>query len=195
MGSKKRTESSLRDSAKLHIADEITATHELKLKCITMKDAASLHKLIILNQNHFSEFEFTSPDYETLFDLRQAIETLTEIKSAAEGAAFGLWFDAKLVGYFSINEINWAQKTADVGFWLDQSQQSKGLGLKALQALVNYCHQSLKLQIVTAHTALSNARCQRLLVRAGFSKTSIHRAHIETRDRKVDAYRFEIRLT
>lgn len=185
----------MRDKVKMPIDDEIIAEDGLALKALTLKHASAFFKLAFNNREHFAQFQFSAPEFNSLFEARQAIETLAEMKAASECAAFGLWQDNQLRGYFSINSINWVRKQADIGFWLDQAAQGQGLALKGVKALTYYCFESLKCDLVTAHTALTNERCQRLLIKSGFTKTSTARAHIETGGKYIDALRFEIRIS
>ncbi|HEX3956731.1 MAG TPA: GNAT family protein [Trebonia sp.] len=77
--------------------------------------------------------------------------------------------DGRLVGRVTINTIvRGAFQSADVGYWLSQASNGRGLATAAVTDAIAIAFGQLGLHRLQAATLLHNARSQRVLRRAGF---------------------------
>jgi ribosomal-protein-serine acetyltransferase len=172
------------------LSNTIIIDEAYALKAAAIKDAEVFFKVVSENQNHFLQYEFISPKFESVEQLKNIIRLLDLSKRDSRGASYGLWNDQNLLGLFTINEINWENRIADVGYWLVESAMGQGLGLRGFTALIEHCFQRLELASLTAHTAVSNTRSQQLLMKAGFQKVKVLEKSITVRGTPVDEILF-----
>jgi RimJ/RimL family protein N-acetyltransferase len=92
----------------------------------------------------------------------------------------------------TINKIDWIEESADIGIWLVENATGKGLAFKSLKAIIEVCWNILNLKTLTAHTALSNIKCQCLLEKLSFTKTQLLKNHIKVRGQNVDEYQYQL---
>jgi ribosomal-protein-serine acetyltransferase len=172
----------------------INIRSNLYLRSVTLDDAESFFIVIKESQSHFSNFEFKSPTFTEMADVESIIQSLNEAQKNGLSASFGLWHDDRLIGLFTINTIDWDKKTADIGLWLIESATGKGLAFYSLQSLIKSCWNDLGMKTITAHTAISNIQCQRLLEKTNFVKTQLFKNHIKVRGQFVDEYKYLLDL-
>lgn len=174
------------------LPDRIKIDDNSYLKAVAIEDSEEFLEVIIQNQSHFSKYEFLSPAFSKLSEVKEVIESLVQYKNIQAGASYGLWHEDQLIGLVTINKINWDSQSADIGLWLVEKAIGKGIAYKALQALIQICWKSLNLKVLTAHTAFSNTQCQRLLEKLKFCNVKVLEKNIKVRGADVDEYLFQL---
>ena len=167
----------------------IIVIEDLILKSVCMSDATAFFKIIRENQDHFSDFDFISPNFESLKGVEDVIRSLIDYKDAGNGVNYGLWRRNELIGLFTVNKVSWDKKEADVGFWLTKPATRQGLAKLAFQAFCNDLI-GLGFRRLTATTAISNEHAQSLLSKVGFNKIDEHKGSIIVRGQKIDEFLF-----
>ncbi|MDQ0343269.1 RimJ/RimL family protein N-acetyltransferase [Lederbergia wuyishanensis] len=77
-------------------------------------------------------------------------------------------FKGNIVGVASFNSINWANKTAYIGYWLVEEYQGNGIMTKVARALTDYAFTELKLNKVEIRAAVENKKSRSIPERLGF---------------------------
>lgn len=95
---------------------------------------------------------------------------------------FGIFLlkEERLIGYISIsNLVRGVGQFADIGYMLDQHEQSRGHMTAALKLTIQYAFRALSLHRLQAGTLLHNARSQRVLEKCGFQPEGIARKLVQ----------------
>ena len=178
------------DYPKINLPNTFQSANNLMLKAVSTEDADAFLKIITENQNHFQNFDFIAPAFKTLPEVIATISNLQSDQKNCARVSYGLWKNNSLLGLFTINKIDWATRVANVGFWLAEKYTGQGVAYFALQALINCCKDTLKLNSLTAHTATSNTRTQNLLEKSGFKKTELLKDRLQIRNKSIDDFRY-----
>jgi hypothetical protein len=80
----------------------------------------------------------------------------------------------KLVGDIGYHPIDWADRKAEIGYWLGESFQGKGLMTEACKTLITYAFAELGLNKVEIHCAAENIRSCAIPKRLGFTQEGIN---------------------
>jgi ribosomal-protein-alanine N-acetyltransferase len=99
----------------------------------------------------------------------------------AEGRAHGFVVldDGELAGRITLSEVvRGPLQSANVGYWVDQGRNGRGLATRALAALLDTAFGELGLHRVAACTRLENHASQRVLAKNGFTRIGIARRHL-----------------
>lgn len=85
-------------------------------------------------------------------------------------AAFVVVHGDRIVGRINIqNIVRGAFQSADLGYWIDQDEQNKGLATAAVRTACEAAD-DLGLHRLAAGTLVHNERSQKVLLRCGFTK-------------------------
>lgn len=103
-----------------------------------------------------------------------------------QGFQAGIWFQGKLAGGIGYHPINWASRKVEIGYWLGETYQGKGLVTKACRALVTYAFDVLGLNKVEIRCAIENVRSCAIPKRLGFTQEGILREAEWLYDHYVD---------
>lgn len=73
-----------------------------------------------------------------------------------------------LIGTINLSNINKKNKNAEVGIWLAKDYWDKGLSIEALNLILQFGFEKLRLEKIQARVLHKNVRAQKLLKRIGF---------------------------
>ncbi len=107
------------------------------------------------------------------FDLKEAKKfikkTQKDIKNK-KGFEFGIELKeaGELIGTINLLNINYKNKNANIGFWIDKKYWGKGISDEAIKLMLGFGFKKLKLKRIQARVLHKNIRAQKLLERLGF---------------------------
>lgn len=86
--------------------------------------------------------------------------------------AFGIWSNesTELIGFCHFFEVNWAVPSAEISFFLDKSQEEKGLMTEVLARVIRFGFKQLELEKIYLKTLADNYGSQRVARKIGFSR-------------------------
>ena len=86
--------------------------------------------------------------------------------------AFGIWSNksTELIGYFHFFELDWSVPSAEISFFLDKSQEEKGLMTEVLARTIRFGFKQLELEKIYLKTLADNYGSQRVARKVGFSR-------------------------
>ena len=94
----------------------------------------------------------------------QQVDSLAFIRGASKAQnenkalSFGIWDGGSLVGVISYNSIKWDERAANIGYWLSEKAQGRGIATQTTKALINYAFQIRGLKKLTISCAEENKR-------------------------------------
>lgn len=71
-------------------------------------------------------------------------------------------------GLVSLHSIDPASKIADIGYWVAPWSRGRGIGLRAIQLLIDVARTETDANHLVAHIAAENLASQSVVIRAGF---------------------------
>ncbi len=76
-----------------------------------------------------------------------------------------------LVGIVAIKDIDYVNKKANIGYWIGQQYQGKGITTECVELVVKYAFDLLELKEISAYVFPENKTSIRVLEKNGFVKT------------------------
>lgn len=147
----------------------------LYLKLFNKNEAEELHKLIESNKDHLKNWLAWVDDMEDIENVKEFIEKTRQGFASEESITAGIWYENELVGVTGYNNIDWENKKANLGYWLDQDQQGKGIITSACKALVDNAFNNFNLNKVEIKCAEGNVKSRAIPERLGFVQEGVIR--------------------
>lgn len=137
--------------------------------------ARELFALIDANRAYLREWLPWVDDETSVEDSKAFIKSALQQFANNEGFQMGIWYKGRLAGVIGYHSIDWSDRKVEIGYWLAESLQGKGLMTKACKTLVAYAFDELKLHRVEIHCATNNKRSCAIPERLGFKLEGIMR--------------------
>src|ERR1051326_5602177 len=107
----------------------------------------------------------TRTEEDILAFIRRSLEQF----ASNSGFAAAIWEHGKLAGVIGTSNINWVYRKAEIGYWLGQEFEGRGLMTDACRAVVKHLMVELDLNRVEIHCAPGNAKSRAIPRRLGFT--------------------------
>lgn len=147
----------------------IPVSPTLSLHAVDESHIPALHQLVIKNRDWLSE----SMNWPLLVsheqDTRQHVLGNMMLHQRGIVKMFMIFEHDTLVGVLSFNQIEPTNKTGYIGYWLDESEQGKGILSASLQAFIDYFVQRGEVRRFVIKCRVDNARSNQVALRNGFS--------------------------
>jgi ribosomal-protein-serine acetyltransferase len=155
---------------------------DTELRLLEERHAELLLALIERNRERHPEI----PQLHTLADARDYIRRDLDLFADGKGLGVGIWFRGSLAGSVRYHEIDWQNRSTELGYWLGAEFESRGLITKACGVLLEHAFTELGLNRVVISCAAENARSRAVADRLGFTQEGIRRQSELVAGRFVD---------
>lgn len=140
----------------------------LSLKLIELIDGKRLFELTNHSRDYLREWLPWLDNTTELEDTNEFIKIC--LKGFAENRSLNtvILFKGTIVGVAGFNNINWSNKTAQIGYWLGEEFQGNGIMTKVAKTLTEYAFSELKLNKVEIRVAFENKKSRSIPERLDF---------------------------
>lgn len=146
----------------------LKVNEDIYLDQLKSQDALELFELIDKNRPYLKktlpwlDYSTTAKDSESF--ISQANENFLN-KSLILGIR-----EKKLIGIISFNTIDWQKKEGEIGYWLDEGMQGKGIVTVSCKTLVDLGFSDLQLEKILISCSTQNIKSQLIAKRLGFKE-------------------------
>ncbi|WP_439881806.1 GNAT family N-acetyltransferase [Pontibacter sp. MBLB2868] len=151
---------------------KIEVAQYLLLREIAVTDAPAIFNLIDSNRTYLREW-LPFVDYTLAVS-----DTESYIKSAQASYSdlvFVIIYQQKHVGVIGYKGIDLINQKLEIGYWLAERQQGKGIVTRCCKALIRYAFEQMKMNRVQLKVALDNQKSKKIPLRLGFKTEGIER--------------------
>ena len=141
----------------------------LELRLLEVRHAEALFSLIDQNREHLSYWFPFMEKMEAVEDARRNIREGLEQFSKGKGFELGIWFNETLVGAVGAHNISQRFNCAEVGYWLEETRQGRGITTKVCAYICTHLFDELDLDRVEISCSERNTRSRKIPERLGFT--------------------------
>jgi ribosomal-protein-serine acetyltransferase len=99
---------------------------------------------------------------------RNFIKTSLEQFACNDGFAGGIWAGEEFIGGIGTHKIDWLNRKVEIGYWIAQRFQGRGIVTDACRTVIDYAFQEWKLNRAEIHCAPGNEKSCAIPKRLGF---------------------------
>ena len=141
-----------------------------------MEDAPELYALTDANRAYLRRWLPWLDAVQSEQDSREYLQTVIEQREAGRGPVFAIVHLGALAGVAGFHPVDRIHRVGDIGYWLAEPHQGKGIMTKSCKFLVRYGFQTLDLNRIQIPAATQNRRSRAIPERLGFKFEGILRA-------------------
>ncbi|PTY78968.1 alanine acetyltransferase [Heyndrickxia sporothermodurans] len=141
---------------------------ELSLKLIELNDTAKVFELTNQSRGYLREWLPWLDSTTMIEDTKNFISSCLKGYSENKSLTTVILYDGEIVGTAGFNQLNWSNKTGQIGYWLSEDFQGKGIMTRVAKALTDYAFKELKLNKVEIKAAAENNKSRAIPERLGF---------------------------
>ncbi len=157
----------------------------LELRMLDIDQAEAIFNLIEKNRQYLKEWLAWLDNIKCIDDTKNFINLAKQSFASNQGIKTSIWYKDNLVGLIDQNNVNNDRKSLDIGYWLDENCQGKGIVTKVCKAMIDYAF-LLGMNKVEIRCAEENLKSRAIPERLGLKKEGIIRAAEYLYDHYVD---------
>src|SRR5215203_5966328 len=123
-------------SVSMATLSSIPVDKDILLKLPSLKNAPKLFALIDHNRKFLREYLYWVDHNLTIEDSEIFIQNNRELFKKGLGYSLCIFYQGKIVGTIGFNYIDKIDCKAEMGYWLSEDQQGKGIMHRSCQALM-----------------------------------------------------------
>ncbi len=152
--------------------------NNLTVRPYQVEEAKELFDIINNSRRHLHPWlnwvdQTTRPEHSLQF-IQQSLHKL----NTQDGLDLGIFYDGKIIGGLGMHHWELATKKAQIGYWLCQEQEGKGILNKCLVKFVSFLFEKIGLNKIEIHFIPANNRSAKVAQRLGFKTEGIIRQSI-----------------
>ncbi len=137
------------------------------LRPLQEADADELHALIERNRDELARWMQWAQE-QTPADTLAFIKRSLAREADNHALQRAIVADERIAGVLGLREIDWANRCAEISYWLDEGHQGQGIMTSALAALVRHAFDEQRLNRLEIRADVENAPSRALAERLGF---------------------------
>lgn len=171
----------------------VSVDDDTEVRPVHAADAEELYRLVRENEEHLYPWMGWVPeDGFTREDMRDFIRRSE--KAVRDQSQFNALIvqSGKIVGVTGFPLIDWSNRIAHIGYWLDRSHTGHGLMTQSVRALLTYAFDALEMNRIEIRCATNNKTSAAVAERLGFTREGALRQARLMRDTYIDEYVFSM---
>ena len=159
---------------------------DLELRLLEERHAEQLFALTESNREYLREWLPWLDGIKTVEDQKAFIRRSLERFARGGGFEAGIWCQGELVGGIGLQDINWAEHKASIGYWVGSEFQGRGLVTRSCRALLAHAFDELKVNRIEIEVDPENSRSRVIPERLGFTREAVLRQAAWQYDHYID---------
>ena len=172
---------------------EINVSNEIKLKLMHRNDAREMFLVTKRNKDFLKQWLKWASNVKSERDSLQKI--LSDQKGFSENNSLelGIFKSGKFIGRIGFRSITGIQ--AEIGYWLDHSENGQGIITKSCKALIRHTFRETNIHRIIIKMDTENVPSRKIPERLGFTCEGVERASVLLRGEYRNSYVYSLLKT
>ncbi|MCZ8870896.1 50S ribosomal protein L7/L12-serine acetyltransferase [Escherichia albertii] len=150
------------------MTETIKVSESLELRAVEENHVTPLYQLTCKNKTWLQQSLNWPQFVHSEEDTWKTVQGNMMLHQRGYAKMFMIYREDELVGVISFNRIEPLNKTAEIGYWLDESCQELGIMSQALQAFIHHYAQRGELRRFVIKCRVDNLQSNQVALRNGF---------------------------
>ena len=141
----------------------------LVLQTLKQTDFSEIFKLVDNNRLYLRKFLGWIDKNVTKNDTLSFIKIQEKKMKEKQALVFSIWHKEKIIGLIDLHAIDHVNHSANIGYWINENSQGKGIITKSVKVAIDYAFENLNLHRIQILCATQNIKSQAIPLHLGFS--------------------------
>lgn len=147
----------------------------LELRFVSERHAEELNSVVAENLEHLQEWlPWANADY-SVEKAKEFVQANLKGFAKNEFPSYFIFEDKKIVGGIGFNNVFTIDRNAEIGYWLAENAQGRGIITKCCRKLIDFAFYEMNFNRIVIRCATGNLKSQAIPEKLGFTKEGILR--------------------
>ena len=151
----------------------IKVRENLELRTLIPENAEEVFGAIDKNREYLREFLPWADDAKSPETTKNTIEKWQKSLEAGTEICMGIFLDREYIGNIGIHELKSQNHSAEIGYWLAEDYQGRGIVTDCVRVIINYGFNELNLNRIYICCVSKNKKSGAIPERLGFVKEAV----------------------
>jgi ribosomal-protein-serine acetyltransferase len=152
---------------------ELKVDNQIRLKEIGLEDVEAIFYIIDSEREYMTQWlPFVELTQKVSFT-RSFVQHY--LNAEVKDLTCTIYYDEQLVGLVGLKDTDHDNLKTEIGYWISESFQHKGIVTRSCEALIDYSFNELGMNRIQINAAVENLRSQAIPERLGFTREGIER--------------------
>lgn len=154
--------------------EHIRVSDKIRLEEIKLSMAQVIFDTINNDREYLQEWlpfvEFT----KRVEDTEAFISSMMSLRNKKDNI-YSIWYKEKFAGLIGFKDTDWVNRKTEIGYWLAEKMQKKGIISNCIEKLIKYAFKSQKMHRIQIKVAEGNTKSEAIPLQFGFRLEGIER--------------------
>ena len=141
---------------------------KIRLESVQLSHASIIFDAIDHDRSFLGEWLPFVNATQKISDTEAFIKSLLMQQDPKRDDVFIIWYKEAFAGLIGFKDTDWVNRKTEIGYWLTEKMQGKGIVTKCIQQLVRYAFHTLHLNRIQIKVAQGNTKSAAIPQRLGF---------------------------
>ena len=146
----------------------LKVTEDVSLETLNISDSQELFNCIEVNRVYLKAWLPWLDHNQNVYDSESFIRSTLEERKKNESLVLAIKLRGNIVGTSGLVSINPSKNYAEIGYWLAECHQGKGIATASTKSLIDYVNMNLGIRNFGISVNIMNLRSKRIPERLGF---------------------------
>lgn len=148
----------------------------LMLSSIKLENASKIFNLMDTQRAYLSKWLSFVESRKDVSDIAEYIQAIESTPSASKEHVFTIRYENEIVGLIGFVRTDFHNKKTEVGYWISQHHQGKGIMTKSVKALCHFAFEDWGMNRIQIKCAVGNTSSSNIPKRLSFSFEGVERS-------------------
>ena len=155
---------------------EIEIDENLRLEKLNHSHASGIFNLINSNREYLRKWLTFVDTTKSVKDTENYISYIDELSNNQNAeTVISILYKEKLIGIIGLKKVDWANRITEIGYWLGEQYQGRGIITKSCCAVINYAFDQMGVNRIEIKCGVGNERSRHVPQRLEFKFEGIER--------------------
>jgi ribosomal-protein-serine acetyltransferase len=159
---------------------------DIKLELITENHAQSIFDIVNENRTHLREWLPFVDRMQTVEFAQNFVKGTMQRNQDGNEYAFVILVNEKVIGRIGVYKIDSQNKIGEIGYWLAENVQGKGIITRSCQLIIDFCFSDLQLNRIEIKCGTENFKSKTIPEKLNFTKEGVLRQAELLYDQYID---------
>jgi ribosomal-protein-serine acetyltransferase len=171
---------------------KLSVDDSLYMELINHQHAQAIFEMVDTNRTYLAQWLTFVDKMTTVSFAENFVKSCLQKNTNGEEFAFVLVDHEMIVGRIGVYNIDQENKIGEIGYWIVEHAQGRGIITRACKVLIDYCFTNLLLNKIAIKCATENIKSQAIPIKFGFKQEGIIREGELLNGKLVDLYLYAL---
>jgi len=151
----------------------IEVNEHLFLEVVAAKHTEAIFNMVDTNRTYLQNWMPWVAHTHAIEDIARFIAEAQAQFKANNGFNAAVFYNNIICGVIGLHNVDWLNRSTEIGYWLAESSQGKGIMTHCCRAIIDHCFNQMDLHRIEIKCGISNYKSQAIPQRLGFTQEGI----------------------